>query len=385
MSGERKSQAQTVWIGRDQPLLRGRNGTEGVRCKSAALAWERKLPPEEVIFGSSPAMLDIRRKIEKAASVDIPVLLQGETGTGKEVLARFVHCSSQWGDGPFIKVNCPAVPAALFESELFGYEKGAFTGAYESKLGRVELARGGTLLLDEMGELDLNVQAKLLQLLQDGEFCRLGGKNERVVQARIVCATNKRLQQAVKQGTFRQDLFYRISVFAVELPALQQRNGDIPMLVAYFLEKYGRKYGCSVPPVSNSLLSRMQKHSWPGNIRELENVIHHYVLFESEEAISSDLDRRNCEDLVVDWPSSKSIALKEITQGSAKEIERRIILETLEANGWHRGVTARALGISYPTLLYKMKNAGLPMKRCRRLGVSVVEGLNLAETDRTEG
>jgi two-component system, NtrC family, response regulator AtoC len=325
------------------------------------------LPPEEVIFGSTRAMLDIRRKVERAASADIPVLLQGETGTGKEVLARFLHRASPRAGGPFVKVNCPAVPGPLFESELFGYEKGAFTGASETKLGRVELCQGGTLFLDEIVDLDLSLQAKLLQLLQDGQFCRIGGHRERHIEARIVCATNRPLQQAAQCGAFRLDLFYRISALSVELPNLQQRSGDIPMLVAYFLEKYSRKYCRAVPPFSNSLLGRLQASRWAGNIRQLENLIHRYVVFESEQALRASLEERSTDYAPVEIPSDGTLGLKKTIQQAVKPLERRIILQALEANGWNRGLAARQLRMSYGALLYKMKEMGLPVRKQAKL------------------
>jgi two-component system, NtrC family, response regulator AtoC len=340
------------------------------------------LPPEEVIFGSSQAMVDIRRNVEHGANACIPVLLQGETGTGKEVLARFIHCCSPWATGPFVKVNCAALPGPLFESELFGYEKGAFTGASATKLGQAELARGGTLFLDEIGDLDLNLQAKLLQLLQDGRFYRIGGQTEKHVAARIVCATNWPLQQAVERGAFRQDLFYRISVLSLELPRLQQRNGDIPMLVGYFFEKYGRKYGCVVPAFSNSLLGRLQQYRWPGNIRQLENLVHLYVVFGSEQAIRDSLEDRDGADPSVELPPDASAGLKKLTQETLNQVQRSIILQVLNANGWHRGLAARALGISYGSLLYKIKQAGLPLQRYRKLTVG--DGAVLLESGEGE-
>jgi two-component system, NtrC family, response regulator AtoC len=325
------------------------------------------LPPEGVIFGSSEAMTDIRRDVERGANTSIPILLQGETGTGKEVLARFIHCSSHWATGPFVKVNCAAIPGHLFESELFGYEGGAFTGASGTKPGQVELARGGTLFLDEIGGLDLKLQAKMLQLFQDGQFYRIGGQTEKYVEARIVCATNCPLHHAVEKGTFRQDLFYRISVLSMELPPLQQRNGDIPMLVGYFLEKYGRKYGRVVAPFSNSLLGLLQECRWPGNIRQLENLVHRYVLFESEQAIRESLEDGDGDHLSVAPAPDASVGLKQLTQETVRQLQRRIILEALAVNGWHRGLTARALGISYGALLYKIKKSGLPLNRYRKL------------------
>jgi len=321
------------------------------------------LPPEEVIFGSSELMGEIRRNMKRAASTGMPVLFQGETGTGKEVLARFLHhCWCRTGS-PFVKVNCPAIPVALFESELFGYKRGAFPGAFESRLGQVELARGGTLFLDQIGDMDLNAQAKLLQLVQDGHYRRLGSQRDEPIQARVVCATNKPLAQAVKSGTFREDLYYCISGLSWDVPSLRQRSGDIPMLVDYFLEKYGREYGRAVRPISNALLDRLQKYRWPGNIRQLETMLHTYAVFESEQVIASKLEDRDDDCLSVNVAADASVGLKKITQQAAGQLERRVILETLEANAWHRRLAARSLGISYRALLYKMKKAGLPLKR----------------------
>ena len=323
------------------------------------------LPPEEVIFGSSRVMMDIRRKLERGAPTSIPVLLQGETGTGKEVLARFVHRASGCV-GPFVKVNCAAVPGPLFESELFGYERGAFTGAVETKPGRVDMARGGTLFLDEIGDLDLNLQAKLLQFLQDGSYYRIGGQVERRAEARVVCATNQTLYDAVKSGAFRQDLYYRISVLAAELPTLQDRRGDIPMLVGYFLDKYGRRHRPGIRPLSNPLLARLQELPWPGNIRQLENLVHRYVVFESEQIVWDALEEGDADHRTIEVPQDQTRGLKDFTSDTLREVQRRVILEALDANCWHRTRTARALGISYGTLLSKIKQAGLPLKSSRQ-------------------
>src|SRR5712675_3061269 len=204
-----------------------------------------RLPPDEVIFGSSSAMCKIRQKLDKAAGANIAVLLRGQSGTGKEVLAKLIHSQSPLRNGPFVKVSCPAIPGTLIESELFGYEKGAFTGAYGAKPGRIELAHRGTLFLDEISELDLGLQSKLLQLLQDGQFCRIGAQEDKKVEVRVVCATNQVLEAEIESGTFRQDLFYRINVVNLQMPPLRERKGDIPELVTYFLEYYNRKYNCS--------------------------------------------------------------------------------------------------------------------------------------------
>jgi len=192
------------------------------------------LPPVPIIFGSSAVMQTIRQKVEKVASSGVPILIQGDNGTGKGLLARFIHNRSVAPDAAFVKVNCAAIPGTLLESELFGYEKGAFTGAYSCKAGRVELADGGTLFLDGIDEIDMSLQAKLLQLLQDGQFSRIGGQEDRHVHLRVICATNRHLEQDITQGRFRQDLFYRINVVNIQLPSLRARVGDIASLVAYF-------------------------------------------------------------------------------------------------------------------------------------------------------
>src|SRR5436309_7460803 len=186
-----------------------------------------EIPPEAVVFGRSDAMQALRNRMDKVASANVPVLIHGESGTGKDIIARMIHGLSPWRTGPFVKVNCPAIPGTLLESELFGYEKGAFTGAYGSKPGRVEQAHRGTLFLDEISELDLALQSKLLQLLQDGQFCRIGAQADKKVEVRIVCATNRRLEEEIETGTFRQDLFDRINVVNLHLPALRERRGDI--------------------------------------------------------------------------------------------------------------------------------------------------------------
>ncbi len=322
------------------------------------------LPPDEVIFGESSAMEAVRLSVDMAATANIPVLLQGESGTGKEVLARYIHLRSPWGSGAFVKVNCPAIPGTLLESEMFGYQKGAFTGAYTSKPGRVELAHRGTLFLDEIADLDFSLQAKLLQLLQDGQFSRIGASEDRQVEVRVVCATNKQLEREIKSGSFRQDLFYRINVITIELPSLQQRVGDLPVLVDYLLNKYAEKFGRSAPPLSKQTMRFLQKYSWPGNVRELENVIKRYVIVGKEEAIASSLetDREQTFD-PDDIPVDGVIKLKEVTKQAVRQIERKIILKTLEVHRWNRQATARALSISYAALLYKMREAGVPPRR----------------------
>ena len=308
-------------------------------------------------------MQKARQKIDKVAQSGVPILITGDNGTGKGLLATFIHSLSPQPDAPFIKVNCAAIPGALLESELFGYEKGAFTGAHSAKPGRVELADGGTLFLDGIDEIDMSLQAKLLQLLQDGHFCRIGGQEDRRVHVRVVCATNRRLETEIANGRFRQDLFYRINVVSLELPPLRSRAEDIPELVAYFLQIHRTRHNMPARPLSPAALHLLGKHPWPGNIRELENLIERYVILGSEEAISSELLSWENTHVTPDVPLEGQIHLKKVTRQAVHDLERKIILSVLEANHWNRKRTAAALKISYRALLYKIRRAGLPRKR----------------------
>jgi two-component system response regulator AtoC len=336
-------------------------------------------PPDLTVFGESAVMSTIRQKIEKVSGADIPVLVLGESGTGKEVIARMVHRRSSRAQGPFIKVNCAAIPGALLESELFGYEKGSFTGALVSKPGRVEMAHGGTLFLDEIGEMDLGLQAKLLQLLQDGQFWRIGGRENISVDVRIVCATNRDLEAEIIAGRFRQDLLYRINVVTVQLPPLRRRSEDIQSLVHYFVGQHSRKYGSDVKLPSEYALNLLQKHHWPGNIRELSNLMERYAILGSEDAITNELlgaipttPRRETQQR-----PNGSIPLKSITRHSVQELERKVILRALIAHRWNRKRAAQDLKISYRALLYKIRQAGLPS---RRLTAETAEREMLAST-----
>jgi two-component system, NtrC family, response regulator AtoC len=321
------------------------------------------LPPTEIIFGRSSAMQKAKQKIDKVAQSGVPILIQGANGTGKGLLARFIHNLSAVPDSAFVKVNCAAIPGALLESELFGYEKGAFTGAHTSKPGRVELADGGTLFLDGIDEIDMSLQAKLLQLLQDGQFCRIGGQEDRRVQVRVICATNRRLEMEIANGRFRQDLFYRINVVSVELPPLRSRLEDIPDLVAYFLQIHRTRHNMQARALSPAAMQLLGRHSWPGNVRELENLIERYVILGSEDAISSELLSWEHTHAAPDLPLEGQIHLKKVTRQAVHDLEKKIILSVLEANRWNRKRTASALKISYRALLYKIRRAGLPRKR----------------------
>lgn len=331
------------------------------------------IPPEAVVFGHSEAMLAVRDRLCKMAEANVPVLIQGESGTGKDIIARMIHGLSPWRNGPFVKVNCPAIPGTLLESELFGYEKGAFTGAYGSKPGRVELAHRGTLFLDEISELDPALQSKLLQLLQDGQFCRIGAQEDKKVEVRIVCATNRQLEVEIESGSFRPDLFYRINVVSLHLPPLRERRVDVEDLVNYFLDYYNQKYNCRARPLSSDLMAVLQKYHWPGNIRELENLVKRYVILGNEEVITSDLVPRDPQYLNPEINLDGPISLKKLTRQAVRELERKVILKVLQANHWNRKKAARALSISYRALLYKIREAGLPPNRSSRKRVDAVE------------
>jgi two-component system response regulator AtoC len=325
-----------------------------------------EMPPDAVIFGASEAMRALRDRLTKIAGANVPVLIHGESGTGKDIIARMIHTASPWKTGPWVKVNCPAIPGTLLESELFGYEKGAFTGAYGTKPGRVEMAHRGTLFLDEISELDMALQSKLLQLLQDGQFCRIGAQEDKKVEVRVVCATNRKLEDEILNGTFRADLFYRINVVNLHMPALRERAADIPQLVTYFHEYYNRKFNCRAAAPSAELMKAFKKYHWPGNVRELENLMKRYVILGTEDSVSGDLRAHEPDFFSADISVDGPISLKKITRQAVHELERKIILKVLQHHHWNRKSAARALNISYRALLYKIRDAGLPSNRAPR-------------------
>jgi two-component system response regulator AtoC len=326
------------------------------------------LPPEEVIFGSTPALRAIRHQLEKVCSTNIPILIQGSGGSGKEILARWIHRRSPWGTGPFIKVNFAAIPGSLLESELFGYEAGAFTGANSSRIGRVEMAQGGTLFLDQITDLDPAFQAKILQLLQDGRFTRLGDREERRVAARIICANCQRLEEAVKAGHFRQDLYYRVNVFEVGLPRLSARKEDIPVIANYLLGQLNIRFNRDTPKLGESKLRLLQNFDWPGNIREMENWLSRYVLLGDEELSQEDAAGKLQASISKTQSEAGTIPLKRIVRQVGKAMSRELILGALQANRWNRKKAAKDLKISYRTLLYELRDVGLPSKRAQKQG-----------------
>lgn len=322
------------------------------------------------LFGTSPKMKEVSEIIEQVADTDITILVRGESGTGKELVARMLCYKSMRHSKPFVKVNCAALPSELLESELFGFEKGAFTGAQRRKLGKFEYADGGTIFLDEISEMHTNLQAKLLQVLQDGEFSRLGGETDVNVDTRIIAATNRNLEEAVGEGSFREDLFYRLNVVSICIPPLRERRDDIPLFVDCFLKKYNEQYHKSVPFLSNGTMETFMKYSWPGNVRELENMIKRIVVLGNDKAVLQEFEgrptsRNGSRDFLlddtddVDEADLTRYSLKEIGKRASRMAEKRIIKRVLHQTRWNRKVTAEILQISYKALLYKMKENGL--------------------------
>ena len=341
------------------------------------------------LFGTSPRMQEIKNTIDQVADTNATVLIRGESGTGKEVVARMIYGHSVRRDKPFVKVNCAAIPHELLESELFGYEQGAFTGANRQKLGKFDQANYGTLFLDEISEMHPALQAKLLHVLQDGQFSRLGGKRDIGVDVRVLAATNKFLEQAVGDGAFREDLFYRLNVITIHIPPLRERQEEIPLFLDFFLRKYSEFYGKQHPPFSEYAISRMMGYAWPGNIRELENLVKRYVIVGNESQIIRELSTHkpimssnsanpvpaptpqiavpmqneeaatstNAGSIIAEPPALEddSPSLLEIGRRAAMRAESEAIERVLQQTRWNRREAARILKISYKALLNKMK------------------------------
>ncbi|HUL16607.1 MAG TPA: sigma-54 dependent transcriptional regulator [Terriglobales bacterium] len=324
------------------------------------------LPPDHILFGTSPTMADIRHRVEKICRMNVPVLICGPGGSGKEALARWIHAHSPFFEGEFVKVNCAAIPNTLLESELFGYERGAFTGAQNAKPGRVELAHRGTLFLDEISDLDPALQSKLLHFLQDGCFSRIGDQTERAVDTRLICATNRDLETDIQAGRFRADLYYRINVVRLCLPKLGDRRMDIPEIAEYLRQRYDAQFEKQSEPMGAELFGYLQQLDWPGNLRELSNGIARYVLIGPEALTAPSLPkRRSASHSVAD--GNDGMQLKRIAKDAIREMERNVILEELRANQWNRRKTAQALKISYRALIYKIRDAGIGSRRAQIL------------------
>jgi transcriptional regulator with GAF, ATPase, and Fis domain len=354
------------------------------------------------LLGTSDQMREVRELIGRVADTDVTVLVRGESGTGKELVARAVHDASPRRERTFVKVNCAALPGELLESELFGFERGAFTGAIHHKPGKFEFANHGTMFLDEISEMRAPLQSKLLQVLQDGEFARLGGRQDVRVDVRVVAATNRDLEGAVAEGQFREDLFFRLNVVCITLPPLRQRRDEIPVLTEHFLRRYSEHYNKPVLALATDTIRLFVEYDWPGNVRELENLIKRMVILGSDTAI-----RRDVADAIAGRslrvgpipalqpsaaaafvspvfaeapparPASAAPAarppvapppaapapvlgsLKDIGRNAAREAERELIFRTLQQTRWNRREAAEILGISYKALLYKIKEAEL--------------------------
>jgi len=305
----------------------------------------------EQLIGRSPQMRRVYEMIDRVAPTNATVLIQGESGTGKELVARAIHYRSPRKDKPFVKVNCAALPEDLLESELFGHERGAFTGAVSKREGRFELADRGTLLLDEISETSPAFQAKLLRVLQEQEFERVGGSKTIKVDVRVIATTNKDLKQAIREGKFREDLYYRLNVLPIYLPPLRERKEDIPLLVQHFLEKYSRQNGLRIKSLSKKCLDMMMQYEWPGNVRELENVIERAVVMSEGETIFP-------ENISLSSPVQK-MGLSFPEEITLEEMEKRLILHTLQRTGGNRTEAAKILGISVRTVRNKLKKYGM--------------------------
>jgi two-component system, NtrC family, response regulator AtoC len=371
-----------------------------------------------MLFGNSEKMIEVRDLIDRVSDTDVTVLIRGESGTGKELVARALHSQSLRKDKPFVKVNCAALPTELLESELFGFEKGAFTGAIQHKPGKFEFANHGTMFLDEIGEMSPALQAKLLQVLQDGEFSRLGGKADVHVDVRVLAATNRDLEQMVRDGQFREDLYFRLNVVTINMPPLRERREEIPVLTDFFLKKYSVQYNKPLTSISADLARLFLNFDWPGNVRQLENLIKRMVVLATEAPIIRELQQPSAPlvfrplvasssaprpmtaapqpvlppppavaaasagatSIVAMSPpplpahepvaaavstaagaamASGNYSLKDIARTAAREAERELILRMLTRTRWNRKEAAEILGISYKALLYKIKENGL--------------------------
>jgi two-component system response regulator AtoC len=384
--------------------IRQRQLSQEVASLRARLSEQSKYA---TLFGHSDRMNEVRDLIERVSDTDVTVLIRGESGTGKELVARALHERSLRKEKPFVKVNCAALPTELLESELFGFEKGAFTGAIQQKPGKFEFANHGTMFLDEIGDISYPLQAKLLQVLQDGEFSRLGGKADVQVDVRLIAATNRDLETAVASGQFREDLYFRLNVVTINLPPLRERREEIPILTEHFLRKYSVQYNKPMTSISEELAQQFLTYEWPGNIRQLENLIKRMVVLSTEAGILRELAQPVT---VVPRPllvspsvppalalpspappaamvaaappdaargalndgarvngsndreasaTATNVSLKDIARSAAREAERELILRMLTRTRWNRKEAAEHLGISYKALLYKIKENGL--------------------------
>ena len=343
-----------------------------LRTENQALRDYCEALTEDISFlAASPQMLKIRQQILQIAPVDVPVFISGESGVGKEVVSRMIHLRSTRRQQAFVKVNCAALPGELLESELFGYEQGAFTGAVRAKPGKFELANRGTIFLDEIAEMSPHLQAKLLHVLQDGQYSRLGARSVVNVDVRVLAATNMNVKEAMRSGRFREDLYYRLNVLSIHIPPLRERTAEIPLLFRHFLVKYSEKYGKVAPDPSKHLIEAALRYPWPGNLRELENFVKRYVILEDDEGSFRELlemtgQQQKLAPREDPAPAPKEQGLKALVRSLKDEAEMEAIADALEKTNWCRKDAAKMLGISYKALLYKMRQFNLDSGRSAR-------------------
>jgi two-component system response regulator AtoC len=330
---------------------------------------------DQLLIGASQAIQRIRMLIRQVADSDLNVIIYGETGVGKELVAQSLHLVSERRTKPLVKVNCAAIPSQLLESELFGYEKGAFTGADSMKVGKFELAHGGTILLDEIGDMPLSLQAKMLQVLQDFQFSRLGGRKDLKVDCWVLAATNQELEQRVGAGMFREDLYYRLNIIRIFVPPLRERPEDIEPLIQHFADRFSERVNKPrLHFLDDGAMAFLRGYSWPGNVRELKHTIERLMLLGDWEAVKEEFLTREKREVKpaqpVPLPPSPTTqdkrperkefpSLREVKKQATREAESRLITAVLKETGWNRRRAARKLGISYKALLYKIKEYGL--------------------------
>jgi two-component system response regulator AtoC len=354
----------------DAAMLKSRQKKELATENQALRDYCDQVTEDLSFLAASPQMVRIRQQILQIAPVDVPVFICGESGVGKEVVARMIHLRSKRRNQPFVKVNCAALPGELLESELFGFEQGAFTGAVRAKPGKFELANKGTIFLDEIAEMSTHLQAKLLHVLQDHQYSRLGGRHMIDTDVRVLAATNVDVQDAMKTGRFREDLYYRLNVLSILVPPLRERAAEIPLLFQHFLQKYAEKFGKSAQDPSKHLLDAAVNYPWPGNLRELENFVKRYVILEDDEGSLRELIEMSSVRQRISPREEPAVpreqGLKALVRGLKDEAEMEAIADALEKTRWCRKDAAKMLGISYKALLYKMRQFNLDTPRGRR-------------------
>jgi two-component system, NtrC family, response regulator AtoC len=355
----------------DAAMLKSRQRKELTQENQSLRDYCEKVTEDLSFLAASPQMVRIRQQILQIAPVDVPVFICGESGVGKEVVARMIHLRSKRRNQAFIKVNSAALPGELLESELFGFEQGAFTGAVRAKPGKFELANKGTIFLDEIAEMSVHLQAKLLHVLQDHQYSRLGGRHLIDTDVRVLAATNVDVHEAMKAGRFREDLYYRLNVLSITVPPLRERLSEIPLLFKHFLEKYSLKFGKTLQAPSKHLEDAAISYPWPGNLRELENFVKRYVILEDDEGswrelVEMSATRQRTSPRPETQAPQERQGLKALVRGLKDEAEMEAIADALEKTRWCRKDAAKMLGISYKALLYKMRQFNLDTPRTRR-------------------